>query len=148
MKEELQGKLVEILTSIQEAAGKAGEFAMEQLPDVAQSYVAYGRAITSLGMFVAVLLVALGVYCVYWVSRHDAEGHKAYEAAMAALPPAGQNYRPVFRHDFPREMDYFPLQYLPFVAAVLLFGFSVNKFMLVWFAPKVWLLKEIATLIK
>jgi hypothetical protein len=148
MKEELQGKLVEILTSIQMAAGKASDFAMEQLPDIAQSYVAYGRAITSLGMFVAVLLVAFGVYCMYWVNQHDAKGQRAYEAAIAAMAPAGQNYRPVFRHEFPREMDYFPLQYLPFVAAVLLFGFSVNKFMLVWFAPKVWLLKEIATLIK
>ena len=45
MKEELQGKLVDILTSIQTAAGKASDFAMDELPGIAQEYVAFGRPI-------------------------------------------------------------------------------------------------------
>lgn len=40
MKEELQGKLVEILASIQSGVGQAKDFALVQLPDIAQSYVA------------------------------------------------------------------------------------------------------------
>jgi len=39
MKEQLQGKLVEILTSIQTTVGKASDFAMEQLPDIAMQYI-------------------------------------------------------------------------------------------------------------
>ena len=58
MKEELNSKLVEILTSIQTAAGKASDFALEQLPDIAQSYVLYGRAIS---LMTLVFLIALGL---------------------------------------------------------------------------------------
>jgi hypothetical protein len=57
MKEELQGKLVEILTSIQTATGKASDFAMSQLPDVAQSYVGYGRALYTVGVVLGALFL-------------------------------------------------------------------------------------------
>lgn len=62
MKEELNTKLVEILTSIQTAAGKASDFALDQLPDIAQSYVLYGRAVSvvAVGLFAAVLREAGG----------------------------------------------------------------------------------------
>jgi hypothetical protein len=42
MKEELQGKLVEILTQIQSTVGQAKDFTLQQLPDIAQSYIYYG----------------------------------------------------------------------------------------------------------
>lgn len=43
MKDALQLKMVEILTAIQSAVGKSADFALEQLPDIAQQYVLYGR---------------------------------------------------------------------------------------------------------
>lgn len=60
MKQELQDKLVEILDAMQkstgraidagaEAAGKVGDFAFEQLPDIVQTYVAFERAWTTFG---------------------------------------------------------------------------------------------------
>lgn len=120
MKEELQGKLVEILTSIQSAAGKASDFAMEQLPDIAQSYVAFGRA--SLTLYVLASLVAL--VFIWWKAvpkiemAVDAEGFGYFSGVMLSVAP---------------------------VIVVLA---NTSSTLLVWFAPKVWLLKEIAGMLK
>jgi hypothetical protein len=123
MKEELQGKLVDILTSIQTAAGKASDFALEQLPDIAQSYVAYGRAysMVSLAFFVCVALgSALALRWAVNSKNQDSPGpfFAGLVGGAAGLISLGMTL------------------------------VSVKGAMLVWFAPKVWLLKEIATLIK
>jgi hypothetical protein len=131
MKEELQGKLVEILTSIQAVAGKASDFAMAELPDIAQSYVVYGRAVGLFWVVFGIALIAVGLLGL----RHA----RAYTD--------GQDR--TYMDSFLRFM------YADYAAAVLacIFGavqlvLSVNQAALVWLAPKVWLLKEIATLIK
>lgn len=117
MKEELQSKLVEILTSIQTATGKAADFAVEQLPDIAQSYVVYGRVHTTTCVVSAVLIFGALV----WVGNRyskPSEGMSWLGAAFGAV--------------------------VPFLT--VLFNFS--DMLLVWFAPKVWLLKELAQLAK
>lgn len=124
MKEELQSKLVEILTSIQTAAGKASDFAMEQLPDIAQSYAAYGRAWASFEMAVAGLLLLCALignfFFVRWMKRDDA--WEASPALIVAVPATG-------------ALAFWMLE-------------TTRSAFFVWFAPKVWLLKEIATLLK
>jgi hypothetical protein len=124
MKEELQGKLVEILTSIQTAAGKASDFALEQLPDIAQSYVAYGRvwSVAALCCWLSVLVVS--VLAIRWAYRHPRAGDD--RAPFAAGLGGG---------------------IMSFVGVIGLMT-TAKGAALVWFAPKVWLLKEIATLIK
>jgi hypothetical protein len=122
MKEELQGKLVEILTSIQAAAGKASDFAMEQLPDVAQSYVAYGRVSTVLGVLLGAAGVAYAVWAFRRMSRDDT--HYSMEPLYGISGAVGG------------------------IGGVVIALLSAESALLVWFAPKVWLLKEIATLIK
>lgn len=129
MKEELQGKLVEILTSIQSAAGKASDFAMEQLPDIAQSYVVYGRVSSSfaVAVFLAVCIAAIFVALRFGFFGRgvDQFGHWSSGRLISAI----------------------------FGAFGVLIGFigvatNAPAFFLVWFAPKVWLLKEIAGLLK
>jgi hypothetical protein len=121
MKEELQGKLVEILTSIQTAAGKASDFAMDQLPDIAQSYVAFGRV--SLTLYVVLSLLAIvGAPLIAWRVN---KGLDEYAQGIPFIPAAGVA-----------------------VGGVLVLSTTLNPALLVWFAPKVWLLKEIATLLK
>lgn len=120
MKEELQGKLVEILTSIQTVAGKASDFAMEQLPDIAQSYVMYGRAINTLHVVVGLVLLAI----LLWLLPRAVKAMDEAEVWPIPLYMMG----------------------VPSCAAILLS--KIGPAMLVWFAPKVWLLKEIATLLK
>jgi hypothetical protein len=123
MKEELQGKLVDILTSIQTAAGKASDFALEQLPDIAQSYVAYGRAWSVFESALAALTILASAWGLRWAFRNSDE----YEGASFG---AGMSCGIV---------GFFSLVWL-----VL----CLHSAFLVWFAPKVWLLKEIARLIK
>lgn len=132
MKEELNSKLVEILTSIQTAAGKASDFALEQLPDIAQSYVMYGRAVSL--AHAAVLLLIGGVLLKY--------SHWAYKNPWNTSGYSFEQGR--LRGDS---------NYIAMIAPAIVGGLFVITALLsfdylVWFAPKVWLLKELATLIK
>jgi hypothetical protein len=124
MKEQLQSKLVEILTSIQAAAGKASDFAMAELPDIAQSYIAYGRAMAIAQIVFSTLLFIALVYvthrCVIWVKKEE-------EWAMS------------------------PLLSIPVTVTAMVAGWayaSITSALLVWMAPKVWLLKEIAGMLR
>lgn len=129
MKEELQGKLVEILTSIQTAAGKASDFAMAELPDIAQSYIVYGRASSVIGILVGLIMIAAAAWGAHLIIKAN-KGAKAYEE------PIGLNV--------------FGGLGLTFIGAMGGFTalFSLQSALLVWFAPKVWLLKEIAGMLK
>ena len=121
MKKELQDKLVEILTSIQTAAGKASDFAMEQLPDIAQQYVTYGRV--SLTLFVligAVMSIAASVLAVRAARSRDPEVVFVNGMGVIFIGLPG----------------------------VLIFGHTISDMLMVWVAPKVWLLKEIAGMIR
>jgi hypothetical protein len=129
MKEELQTKLVEILGSIQTAAGKAGDFAMTQLPDIAQQYVTYGRIFVFIDLLVVATVVAALLYLMRWAYKNPWKGDL----------------------DEPRGPSNILVQVLSGAGAfifVCLFMSALRGAVLVWFAPKVWLLKEIATLIK
>jgi hypothetical protein len=143
MKEELQGKLVEILTSIQSAAGKASDFAMAELPDIAQSYIAYGRAYTTATAVVALLFFVLGFYVLHRVSKRVAEADLLYAAELAAKGSAYCSRRQYFE-----ARDIAPFQYMPFFIGAMVGIMNMSQMLLVWFAPKVWLLKEIAGMLK
>ena len=119
MQEELQSKLVEILTSIQAATGKAADFAMDQLPDIAQSYVVYGRVSATFWAALAFASLA-AIFC----------KRKALDDAL-------------------NNGDFWPVPTI-FGAAVagLIFITSLQSAFLAWLAPKVWLLKELAQLVK
>jgi hypothetical protein len=128
MKEELQGKLVEILTSIQTAAGRASDFAMAELPDIAQSYVAFGRVYETLMVSVCTLvMVGIAVATVKFF--------------RLALRPEG------VLDDMPAPFAFFFGGLAAVIPAILL-AVHLQPFLLVWFAPKVWLLKEIAGMLK
>lgn len=120
MNEQLQSKLVEILTGIQSATKAAGDFAMEQLPDIAQSYVMYGRALHTTGTVVglAMLLAML------WLAPR---AKKAFDDG---------------------EVWSVPIYIFGTPMTLTLLLVNVNQTLLVWFAPKVWLLRELASLMK
>lgn len=125
MKEELQGKLVEILTSMQTAAGKATDFAATQLPDIAMSYIVYGRVYSVIWLLGAVGVFVALWYFFQWMRRINAaeDGHPA---AVVGVVCGG----------------------LAVCLNFLNFWMAVNNVALVWFAQKVWLLKEIAGMLK
>jgi hypothetical protein len=141
MKEELQGKLVEILTSVQGAVGRASDFAMAELPDIAQSYIAYGRAYTALIALLAVAVFCAGFWAMAMVSAKVA-------AADSEFTKNKEKDEYVRRYHYFEASDIFPIPYLPFVLGLALFFINASQLLLVWFAPKVWLLKEIAGMLK
>ncbi len=119
MNEQLQAKLVEILAGIQASTKTAGDFAMEQLPDIAQQYVMYGRAIHTFGMLYAPLVAVT----LFFYRRQIGHALGEYAWPVAVLMAGG-------------------------VSSVIALLINTGPFFLVWFAPKVWLLKELASLIK
>jgi hypothetical protein len=127
--EQLQGKLVEILSAIQSATKAAGDFALEHLPEIAQQYVMYGRVTSTLWSFLGAGFALLG-----WLAMKQAkaEGHFEWKYVSAFKDFGG---------------GYWIGALLTLVGGVM-FAHSIDQAFLAWFAPKVWLLKEIAGLIK
>lgn len=120
-KNQLQEKLVEILTSIQTAAGKASDFALEQLPDITQSYVMYGRVYNTFIITLSIVLIFILFYGAFRINKNL----NSYDKGAP-----------------------FGIAFLISVIPSLLFISYLSNFLLVWFAPKVWLLKEIASLLR
>lgn len=129
MNEQLQGKLVEILAGIQAATKAAGDFALEQLPDIAQQYVAYGRVFGTLESLACLsLLILLAVVTCkfgYFSKAPDEYGFWPTPRMVAAFGGT-----------------------LGLILSFILTMASFQGTLLVWIAPKVWLLKEIAGLLK
>jgi hypothetical protein len=120
MQEELQGKLVEILTQIQSTVGQAKDFTLQQLPDIAQSYIYYGMAINTLLVFISLVLFVFGVLFFKKGKIDTYKGPDYFMFGSWFLLPSG----------------------------IITFWVNISEFLLVWVAPKVWLLKEIAVLLK
>ena len=132
MKEELQLKLVEVIDAIQTTAGKAGEFALTQLPQIAQEYVIYGRVKTAV---LTLLLLLLG-------------GMLLCAAVWAYKKPWNSSPYPTDRGQLRSESNYVVI-WLGTAFGTLFIVIAILSFdYLVWFAPKVWLIKELANLIR
>lgn len=132
MNEELRGKLVEIIDAIQATASKAGEFAMAQLPSIAQEYVVYGRVKSLATLAILLLLAASFLLAARWAYKNPwntspyscDKGNKRSESNLWAI-------------------------LMGYVLGTTLSVLSLVNFdYLVWFAPKVWLLKALADLVK
>ena len=132
MSEQLQGKLVEILTGIQGATKAAGDFAMEQLPDIAQSYVLYGRVRTAVITTILLLVAAALLAFAKWAYSNP--WNTSYYSCDEGKKRSDSNYLAICASAFAGG----------FFLLTALFSFDL----LVWFAPKVWLLKELASLVK
>ena len=129
MKDDLQLKLVEILSQIQAGVIKASDFAMTQLPDIAQQYIVYGR-VKSIVVFMLLILFSIGMAIMArWVYKNP------WNSCSYSDDPRGEE----------SSFWLFTCCFLSpffFCLAFLLFDY------LVWFAPKVWILKELTTLVK
>lgn len=135
MNEQLQSKLVEILAGIQAATKTAGDFAMEQLPDIAQQYIVYGRVVASINLLLSILFVA---GCAFVALRFG-------YLNKAGIEPAGSYSSGNWQdHRINACIVGTGLGLLSMPAIFI----TARAAALVWLAPKVWLLKELASLIK
>jgi hypothetical protein len=123
MNDELQSKLVEVLTGISEGVSQAKDFAIEQLPDVAQQYIMFGMVweTSLLALYVTFMaLIAFGLWKLWYSDTTD------FEAASAGMVFGG----------------------FSLVGLLIAFVIQLKPFLLVWFAPKLYLLQGIAGLVK
>lgn len=132
MNEQLQAKLVEILSGIQSATKAAGDFALGQLPDIAQSYVMYGRARTVVISAILLIIGASLLGLARWAYKHP------------------WNTSPYsWDKDAKRSESNHLVMLFPGIFGGLFVMLGIFTFdLLVWVAPKVWLLKELAALVK
>jgi hypothetical protein len=119
MNEELQSRITDILTALQNATSKAADFAGEQLPDTAQSYIMYGRV--SATVWLALSIAALWVI---W-RRVAPKVEKDADAGAGLLIGCALS-----------------------IAPSVVFIEGLQRAMMAWCAPKVWLLLQIKDMIK
>jgi hypothetical protein len=129
MNDELQSKLVEVLTGISEGVSQAKDFAIEQLPDVAQQYIMFGMVWETALMGILVVASMLCVWWLVWGIKKGFSETSTYIEGQAGF-------------------------FVALVSGVVLaftgsFAIAqIKPVLLVWFAPKLYLLQGIAGLVK
>jgi len=130
MKKELSGKVVEILTSMQNAIGKAGDFAIEQLPDVAHSYLIYGQISAVVWFSIWMLFLFLSTWCLWSAIKNP------WMDTLDTTMRADSNITTIL------------LAGMGGIFSLIMTMSTIPNMLLVFLAPKVWLLKELANLIR
>lgn len=126
MQEQLLGQASNILQSVTETVSKAADFASSQVPDIALQYVTYGRASASAFIVVGFLFLLAAWWMVFRVCIKDVYKMSADGRAFIGI---------------------FGGILSTFGGLTILFA-NINNFLMVWFAPKVWLIKELVNLVK
>jgi len=128
---ELQTQLASILASIQSAMAASADFAMAQLPDIAQQYVLYGR-VRSLWVTAVLLAFSAALLYLSWWAYKNPWNTSTWE----------------FERDRKRSDSNVLLIALPAAVGGLILLVRLLTFQwMLWFAPKVWLLAELARMV-
>jgi hypothetical protein len=69
---ELESKLVEVISSISENVTQVKDFAVEQLPDAAQQYLLFGMIWETIGFIIFLLLSAGSIKLLIWGFKNNA----------------------------------------------------------------------------
>lgn len=124
MQEEIFRRIDGIFSAIASTVERAGQFAAEQLPDVALQYVAFGRAYSTMVIVLSVLIPTL-----FWY--FTARFVKTCESTSV---------------DKEAVSAWIVVSIMATGFCMLAFFINIKEFLMVWFAPKVWLIMEIAEL--
>jgi hypothetical protein len=129
MNDELQNKLAEVLGGIAEGVTQAKDFAVEQLPDVAQQYIMFGMVweTAAFVMLVAATWLFTWMFLRGWKMASDDEA----------------SYR-----DADRGQMMMIFGSIVGVTTAVFCLAQLKAVLLVWFAPKLYLLQGIAGLVK
>ena len=122
----LDSKFVEILTQIQASVQATGDFTREQLPDVVNQYLTYGRISNVFGLIIPATYILLTILYVFWVIKYHGDKEDVDEGIIGIG---------VFTS----------VTSVVFALPVLVW--NINQTILLWAAPKVWILFEIKALL-
>ena len=129
MKEELQNKLVEILTAIQVGVAKTSDFTLEHLPDIAQQYLLYGKVWSAIAVQVMLATTVILAWSTlkfgYLNKKTDDYGDWTEGRIVVTI-----------------------IGTVAFLIAASIFLVALHELVLIQFAPKVWLIKEVTELLK
>lgn len=129
MKEELQLKLFEILAVIQAGVSKTADFTLEQLPDIAQQYLLYGQVWSAIAVQVMLAINVILAWSTlkfgYLSKKTDDDGDWTEGRVVVTI-----------------------IGTVAFLIAVPIFLVALRELVLIQFAPKVWLIKEVRELLK
>jgi hypothetical protein len=119
----LETKLVEILGAISDGVAQAKDFAVEQLPDIAQQYILFGRAWETIAFSISVSAVVGLIYVTVKIPKSQIiEDDSKWELAILTAGAA--------------------------FFALLIAIYNLKDFLLVWLAPKLYLIQGLAQLVK
>jgi hypothetical protein len=127
MENDLKAKLAEILTDIADNVGQLKDFAVEQLPDVAQQYIVYGRVLeTAVFLIVCTLNIVMIKICIWGAKQIRTKGDNSGPLEVMSLILGG---------------------FASLFLITVLFC-QIKPFLMVWLAPKIYLIQGISSLIK
>lgn len=137
MDKDLQSSLAEVITTLKDLVVSAKDFTLEQLPDVVSQFLLFHRVVSLLEFGIALTIMLGGFYV--FVKTFQEESKKTQNSFGE-----GDNYRwgtvtPIFKVLFSGVSGF-----LAFIT--ILHNFSY--WLMVWLAPKVFLIQELARLIK
>jgi hypothetical protein len=125
MQTELLKRSDAIMQSISGSISSAVEFSKDQIPDIALQYIAFQRVYSSTLILCVLLMVAFAVYLLRYAST--TKWTKDLDTRIALNWIGGTIFG---------------------VLGMILFFANLKALLLVWFAPKVFLLQSLTSLIK
>lgn len=125
LQQEIFNRIDPVLEWIKSTAISTGEFLKTEIPDVAYQYILYGRVKSSILVLLSIILITVGITLLY------------------KLINVGFEYRAT-----PRQVIGTIAGIVSSVVGILVFLANIETLIIVWTAPKVWLLREITTLFK
>lgn len=130
MNDQLQSKMVEVIASIQSGVSRASDFAIDQLPDVVQQYIAYGRVSSIFFTLIPLAIAAMFAATYWWNVKH---------------PKIEDGYR-----SKRTESQLFIMSLCIILSSLsfLVFCYNLNGSLMVWVAPKVWVIHELAAMVR
>jgi hypothetical protein len=120
-----------VMDSMSAAVSKASSFAADQVPDIALQYVAFGRASLTTYIVISLILLAVAFYLSVRVAIMNSRGYREDSYSWDDRRTAGMVVGLGFA-----------------MAGLGVFLHNLNNFIMVWVAPKIWLINEIALLVK
>jgi len=124
IQKELLDRADTIFKSIAEAATKATEFAKEQIPDIAYQYITMERVYLTFMMVVALAFLLFSLWCFIWGVCKDV-CKLGSESGLFLFPTV------VFG-----------------IIGFLMWINHIKDFIMVWFAPKIFLITHIVNMVK
>jgi hypothetical protein len=122
MNKELESKLVEVISSISDSVTQVKDFAVEQLPDVAQQYILFGMVWEAIALAIFLILSACSIKIVIWGIKNNAIS----DTGICAILFGG----------------------IGSIIFSLLSIAQIQQVLLVFLAPKLYLIQGLANLVK